>query len=80
MYDAKITIRCSGNGYTVSVRDPELSKKNSKGTEYVDPNIEYVFKTSDETAKFVAKALQHIQPAQTYETAFQKALNEGMDK
>lgn len=79
MYDDALSIRRTGNGYKVTVRDPELVKKNraDKGP-YMDPNLEFVFKTEKEVTDFVVKALKQLKPEHTFDTAFKKALTEGM--
>lgn len=78
MYDATIGVKRTGNGYTVTVRDPEIVESNRKDKgPYHDPELEFVFETAKETGAFVTKAIDKLQSMESqYETAFAKALRD----
>jgi hypothetical protein len=79
-----IRIECLTNGYTVSVDDPKIRKKNderdnSKGpyTPWQDPERKFAFTTEAQVIAFVTKNLKKVMPAkkaQDYETSFDTAV------
>lgn len=77
----EIEIRISGNGYTMRARDPEIEAANAKGKgEWRDPNVEVVFTTEAELMAGLGKALKSLKAIKSeYETAFAKAITEGIE-
>lgn len=77
MDDQNIRIQRASNGYTVSVRDPEIVKENmQKDSRYKNPEVDYVFEDSAGVKKFIEDNLDTllVKCDDEYETGFQKAL------
>lgn len=84
MSEGCIRIECLTNGYTVSVDDPKIRKKNeerdsSKGVypSYQDPERKFAFTTEAQVIAFVTKNLKKVMPAKKvadYETSFDTAV------
>lgn len=71
------------NGYSVSVTDPEIVKKNDSRKngvgEWKDPCIEYNFDTKSQVLVFVEKAFDIALPASgDYSTTFDAAAKAAM--
>lgn len=65
------------NGYEVSIRDPEIVKKNmSSKNGWRDPDRSYVFADFDKMMEFLKNNLDKALPSGEYETSFAKALQE----
>jgi hypothetical protein len=75
-----VTIDRIANGYTVSMRDPKLVKKNQKPGPWVDPCKKYSFDTLEKTLDFLKKNLDKALPEEDYDTAFETASAEADEK
>lgn len=65
------------NGYEVCFSDPDIVAANAKSMKmYKNPEVELVFKTSEEVLGFLTKNLDKIAPAESFDSAFVKALKE----
>ena len=83
MADSKVEIERLANGYEVSFCDPDIVAANAKsmkssavGGSYKNPHVEMLFKTSEEVIGFLGKHLEKIAAAESYDSAFMKALKE----
>lgn len=75
-----IKIERIANGYEVCMNDPEIEKANRKSDgPWRAPEVEYAFKTEDETLAFVKKAMKKLASGGEYDTAFSKAMMEEED-
>lgn len=79
MGECIVKIEKMKNGFEVEMTDPEIVKANrkpSKGNSpmpYKDPNVAYVFKTSEEVLAFLKANLDKAIPADDYESSFDEA-------
>lgn len=81
-------IERAANGYTVSMKDPEIVKANNKrsesekyaiGTPWKDPNKSFVFETVEDVLMFLQKTLPKALPIDEFGSTFTKALKETDD-
>jgi len=71
-----VRIERNGNGYEVSVTDPDIAKKNQGDGPWTDPCVEYNFDTWDQVKTFLDKVVDKALPADEYSRAFDKAAKE----
>lgn len=93
MYGGNTIIRISRlqNGFSVSLNDPEIVKKNrerdnsSKGAvcvPYRDPEVTYAFNNPNAdaaVAKFISENISKVLPEDEYSSTFDKAAKEAQD-
>jgi hypothetical protein len=78
-YSDPISIERTGNGFIVSVRDPEIEAQNYKGNApWRDPQLKFSFDTVDSVTGFIKKVLNEMSSTDPYTTAFAKALKESV--
>lgn len=72
-----IRIEREGDGFEVTVTDPDIEKANSsdKGG-WRDPNVEYHFDTWKMVTEFIDKVVDKALPADEYSRAFAAAAKE----
>ncbi len=76
MSNSTVKIERLANGYEVCFTDPDIVAANAKSMKYKNPEVELVFKTSDEVLEFLTKNLDNLTPAESFDSAFMKALKE----
>lgn len=76
MSESTVKIERLANGYEICFTDPDIVAANSKSMTYKNPKVEFVFKTSDEVIEFLTKNLQKLAPAESFDSAFMKAIKE----
>lgn len=86
MGDECCRIERAANGFTVTLRDPEIVKQNrasdgpsKRPMPYRDPNVSYVFDSVEKVLTFLEKSLAKALPLDEYTTTFTKALKETDD-
>ena len=77
------------NGWEVTMRDPEIVKKNRqrdamkyddpKRGEYRDPNVTLVFTKKEEVINFLTKNLDKMEVESDFDTSFDMAVAEAPD-
>lgn len=80
MSDCCVTIDRIANGYTVSVRDPKIVKKNMKPGSYQDPCKKYSFDSLPKVLDFLKKNLDRALPEEDYDSAFETASTEADER
>ena len=80
MGECIVRIEKMKNGFEVEMKDPEIVKANQKASgksnspmPYKDPNVAYVFKTSDEVLAFLKANLDKCVPEDDFESSFDEA-------
>jgi hypothetical protein len=82
MSENMVKIERMANGFEVCFSDPDIVAANSKPSKtghpynYKDPKVEMVFKTSAEVFDFLKDKLDKIMPAESFDSAFMKAIQE----
>ena len=82
MSDNMVKIERLANGYEVCFSDPDIVAATSKPSKpgemgnYKNPSVELVFKTSAEVFDFLKDKLDKIMPAESFDSAFMKAMKE----
>lgn len=84
--DTIIRIRKLQNGFTVSMNDPAIVKKNRERdtsgktpSVYRDPEVTYTFKDAAAVAKFVGENIDKVIPEDDFSSSFDKAAQECCD-
>lgn len=76
---SNIQIEREGDGYEVTVTDPEIEKANNKSkSRWKDPCVEYHFDTWNQVKTFLDKVVDKALPADEYSRAFATAAKESM--
>lgn len=79
MSDSCCRIERHANGFTVSMRDPEIEKRNNKGKGgWRDPWRSFVFTDIKKLTEFLTENLEKALPADEFDTSYAKALKEDM--
>jgi len=82
MSENMVKIERMANGFEVCFSDPDIVAANSKPSKpgqvmrYKDPEVEMIFKTSAEVLEFLKDKLDKIMPAESFDSAFMKAMKE----
>ena len=82
-----IRIERERGGFSVSVTDPEIQKRNDARngkdydgpSEWTGPNVEYPFETNEQVLTFLTKAIDIALPADDYSSAFDKIAKEATE-
>lgn len=76
--DGRITIEREGDGFEVTVTDPDIRAANRKDGPWTDPDVEYSFDTWEQVCEFLDKIYTKALPASDFNSAFDKAAKEVM--
>ena len=78
---ACIRIEREGEGFEVSVTNPERAKKNTTSAgEWTDPEEDYQFDTWDQVKEFLDRVVDKALPPDEYNQAFAKFAKEAMNE